>query len=259
MNDNIEYIALTGIKKQLINICNQSIYQSQSSIISAPYIPYIPDTWNEKKPKVLLVFEAQNLSKSSKGNNDYTEELMNLSFNDQILRLYKSSEKIGITPWDEDWLTLPLKAVFPELNKREFAVCNSVLWSIAKEYKNVNPSADLESLSKAIWSDFAKILNPDYIITVGKVASRIIRYTYKEAYDSNHVKIIETYFPYGQYPNFIKKHFEFNKVPFFEEIQIAKAELSGIDENVINTSTSMAVSLLMKIRYSNGDGSSSII
>ena len=111
---------MNDTREKLIQICLRPEYRVESTdneIVPLPYIPYIPDGWN----KILVLFEAQNLSGFSDGNTNYLDSLMKASESDQVNRLNnpviksnKDGGGIGISPWDEGWLDLALLSVFPD-------------------------------------------------------------------------------------------------------------------------------------------------
>jgi hypothetical protein len=245
---------INNLKDRLIEICKKFIRDNPPSnvIIEAPYIPYIPQNWFQNQ--ILILFEAQNLSGHEGGNKKYRESLKNLDTEKQIKRLYEgliNEKKIGISPWDEGYLDFPLKVCFPEYNKTDYAVGNSVLWSISKNNKNINPSKELIDKSSELWKLFLEEMKPQKIICVGDIASKVI------SKSDDHKKLtISTYFPTGRYANFIIKHFDFSKeINRFEEVNqalkiLAKnldSPISEYSKTPIKRTLPMTISMLLKL------------
>lgn len=242
---------MENLRKELTELCMKYIFDEENkpinNIINAAYIPFIPDNWDNNK--ILILFEAQNLSNT---NEAYVKHLNNLEESGQIQRLYpeyryKPKRKIGITPWDKGYLDFPLKVCFPEFNFSDFAVSNAVLWSLAEGKTNISPSPKTKQESSQLWNEMLKKMDPNYIITVGNIASDII---YKTDYKDKRLK---TYFPYGRYPNFVNKHFDFSdhfKYYFGNDIIKFKDNLR-IDSATIKATTPMAISLYQKLNLKN--------
>jgi hypothetical protein len=240
------------MKKQLIDICKSEKYliTGDHIVVSEPYIPYIPENWNG----VLVLFEAQNLSGSNKGIEAYRNAVKGDPYNRLGKRDFKK-EGIGITPWDEGWMDLPLKACYPKHEIEDYAVGNAVLWSLAKNGKNISPTKELKESSNNIWEQMLKVSLPDKIIAVGSVAQEIISKTeFKD-------KMIEVYFPYGRYASFVNKHFkyvgELNKYPekynsVFDALATLgksfESPLRGNSKRKICESIPMTISLLLKTK-----------
>jgi len=245
------------LKSRLANICqNYKFAQDEKPnnlVIEAPYIPFIPENWHRNK--VLILFESQNLSGARRGNKNYLKELTSKdSSTNKVMRLYNNSlgeGRLGILPWDASFLDLPLKVCFPTFDRNDFAVGNSVLWSLASNKKNISPSSLLIELSSMLWKVFLEEIDPNIIITVGNVADSVIKKTkYSKCI------IINTFFPYGRYASFIHKHFNFtSEVSRYQEVQIALEALNKTLNSPISSSNSvhlsktlpMAISLLFKI------------
>lgn len=238
---------MENLRKVLSELCMKYIFDEETkpvnNIINAPYIPFIPDNWDNNK--ILILFESQNLSKT---NQAYVNHVKNLEINEQIQRLYPEygyhlKENLGITPWDKGYLDFPLKVCFPKFNFSDFAVCNAVLWSQAKEKTNISPTPKTKQESSKLWNEMLKFMNPDHIITVGNIASDIIlRTDFKD-------KRLTTYFPYGRYPNFVNKHFDFSEfyIHYFGNNEINAKNDLRIDRNMIDATLPMAISLHQKL------------
>jgi hypothetical protein len=235
------------LKIDLVEICKKKEYNLQtiSNIsIPTPYIPYVPNSW--KNNKILILFEAQNLSGSNDGLIKYKNKL---SEEDSFRRLGNSNIKddgIGITPWDEGWLDLPLRTCFPDTKLQDYAVGNAVLWSLSKDGKNINPTKSLIQKSAELWSEMLTDMNPNLIILVGNVAKEVIS---KASYKG---KTIHLYFPYGRYASFVNKHFKFTE-ELVKDLGI-NSGIEGLDKSdtspermkIILQSIPMTVSLLLK-------------
>jgi hypothetical protein len=228
------------MKEQLIEICKKPEYLMAGDhiVVKEPYIPYIPEHWNG----VLVLFEAQNLSGFNDGNECYKNDIQNDPYNRLGNRDLKK-EGIGITPWDEGWLDLPLKYVFPKYELSEYAVGNAVLWSLSKSGKNINPTKVLKDESKKLWKEFLALMRPKLIIRVGSVARDVIT---GKVYAGQRIHL---FFPYGQYPSFVEKHFNFNDFEESKEIKSIQEQLIKKfpeKENVYMKSIPLAISLKQK-------------
>jgi len=254
---------IEDIKCRLIQICENFFFSDNirpdKIIIEAPYIPYIPSSWDQNR--ILVLFESQNLSGAMEGNAEYEDELEKLSKADQIRRLYTDllgGERIGISPWDLGYLDFPLKVCFPEFDRADFAVGNSVLWSLAKNGKNDEPSKFLIEQSSRLWKEFLSEMQPKTIIAVGDISSQVI----KNAAYSDGI-ILNTYFPYGRYPSFINKHFDFSvDLDTYDDVKYAlekikktlDSPISSLKKGVtLKKTLPMAISLLQKLKRINND------
>lgn len=239
------------LKTKLVKICNDFRFEDSvridNLVLETPYIPFIPDSWN--KNKVLVLFEAQNLSQT---NQDYVDKLKQLPKRDKIERLYEKPN-LGIAPWDLGYLDFPLKVCFPDYEYTDFAVGNAVLWSLASE-KNLTPTNYIMKRSSELWSLMLNEMEPKIIISVGNKAAYVIE---KSSYSG--IKI-STYFPYGIYPNFVNKHFDFTSlvernVSVDRALKLLNKSLDTQLRNNKNTnlkvSLPMAISLLQKIESKN--------
>lgn len=241
--------------QKLVDICEKFIIDNRTPsnvVVKTPYIPLIPDNWSQNQ--ILVLFEAQNLSGSRKGNNKFINSLNNCN---QIKRLYGGiidSERIGITPWDDGYLDFPLKVCFPQFHKSDYAVGNSVFWSISEDKKNITPINDLINKSSELWSQLLPEMNPKIIVCVGDIASKVISKS-----RVGNAKIVSTYFPYSQYVSFINKHFDFSKeLDKFPEVNNALgilgknlfSPLSGNKNKKIKSTLPMAISILTKLNSS---------
>jgi hypothetical protein len=152
---------------QMLEICKRHLVSdSVDVVIPEPYIPYIPDNWNG----ILVLAEAQNLSKSSK---NYVEYLKNSSAETKFSRL-KNPDNLGIGPWDDGSLKLAIHAAFNEMPQNT-AVSNAVLWSqITAEGNNANPSDMLVDHAVNFWNDMLSLISPRHVISCGKKAHRVI-------------------------------------------------------------------------------------
>jgi hypothetical protein len=245
---------INNLKDRLIEICKKFIRDNPPSdvIIETPYIPFIPENWFQNQ--ILVLFESQNLSGSTNGNIDFKDHLKSLDTAKQINRLYENlinEKKIGISPWDKGYLDFPLKVCFPEYNRTDYAVGNSVLWSISENNKNINPSKELIDKSAELWKLFLEEMKPHKIICVGDIASKVI-----SKIDDKKKLTISTYFPTGRYANFIIKHFDFSKeINRFEEVNqalkiLAKnldSPISEYSKTPIKRTLPMAISMLLKL------------
>lgn len=245
-----------NLKYELIKICDNFKFNEKTKqgniVIDSPYIPYIPDNWEQNK--ILILFEAQNLSGSSVGNKEYVDKLKS-SKSKQVLRLYEcllNENEIGISPWDDGYLDFPLRVCFPEHEHKNFAVGNAVLWSLSKNGKNLNPSKDLIEKSSQIWKQFLAKMKPKRIVLVGNIAKAVVT---SEIYPKE--LTTHTYFPYGRYPNFIYKHFDFShQVYRFDNVVNAlrllnktlESPISVKNKTEIKRTLPMAISLLLKIK-----------
>lgn len=252
---------IENLKYELSKICDSFKFDEKTKpsniVIDSPYIPYIPDNWEQNK--ILILFEAQNLSGSSIGNMEYVNELKS-SKSKQVLRLYEcllTENEIGISPWDDSYLDFPLKVCFPEHERKDFAVGNAVLWSLSKNEKNLNPTKDLIEKSSQIWKQFLAEMKPKRIVLVGNIAKAVVT---NEIYPKE--LTTHTYFPYGRYPNFIYKHFDFSpQIYRYENVMNALKLLNKTPESPISVKNKteikrilpMAISLLLKLKYYNND------
>jgi len=180
-----------------------------------------------------------------------------LDFRNQITRLYGGkldNKRIGISPWDDGYLDFPLKVCFPHFHKTDYAVGNSVFWSISANKKNLNPSKELIDKSSELWKLFLHEMKPEIIICVGNIASKVISKS-----GVGNAMTINTYFPYGRYANFITKHFDFsNDTDKFPEVNLALnilgknllSPISEYNETKIKSTLPMAISILTKLKRS---------
>jgi len=160
---------IENLRATLSQICRQHILpQDARAVIREPYIPYIPGAWNRD----LILAEAQNLSVNS---NEYIADLEKRSAEDRIRRLYLFNYGLGIGPWDDDTMKLAYEAAFGQ-RAEDVAVSNGVLWSEqADGGQNKNPSDELIKLSSRLWAELLHALNPERIITCGKIALSVIQ------------------------------------------------------------------------------------
>lgn len=151
------------MKDQLINICkNFERNDREDVVLPEPYIPYVPDNWN----KVLVLSESQNLSAKK-----YVDELLAKDTKGRINRLYEWDDKVGVLPWDDGTLKLAIESALG-LKAEETAVSNAVPWSLVSKSgkKNVNPTDALIKSSADLWKEMLEVMQPERIITIGKIA-----------------------------------------------------------------------------------------
>ena len=154
-------------KNKLIEICEKyTLSKNDRVVIKEPYIPFIPENWNG----YLVLSEAQNLSAA---NSEYVDHLRSSKPEQRFFRL-GNLDNVGIQPWDDGSLKIAIQSAIG-IQANETAVSNSVVWSLVNpEGNNENPSKELIKLSSSFWGEILTLLNPDYIITSGKVASDVI-------------------------------------------------------------------------------------
>jgi hypothetical protein len=148
-------------------LCLKHISGHEMVVIREPYIPYIPVNWNG----VLILAESQNLSKT---NEDYVNKLKNMDQKGKFRRL-NNPENIGIQPWDDGTLKLAVESIFPNKSLDSYSISNAVPWSLIDENGN-NRSPDEELIHDAVyfWKEILRIMEPDIIITCGKIAKQVI-------------------------------------------------------------------------------------
>lgn len=160
---------------QLVEIATQYIIkEGAGTVIAEPYIPFLPKRWN----RFLVLAEAQNLN-----NTNYVSKLKSMDTTTRIRRLYLEDKDIGIRPWDDESLKIALIAAFPKVNVGQIAVSNAVLWSIVDEKgRNLNPSPQLIERSCSLWAKMLPILDPQYVITAGKIAKEVIETALRQSH-----------------------------------------------------------------------------
>lgn len=157
------FINVIIMKLQLIEICKKfERTDPEEVVVAEPYIPHLPENWN----KVLVLSESQNLSAKK-----YVDELLEKDANGRINRLYEWENKVGVLPWDDGTLKLAVEAAFG-LKADETAVSNAVPWSLVSKSgkRNINPTKSLIESAASLWKEMLPVLQPERIITVGKIA-----------------------------------------------------------------------------------------
>lgn len=118
--------------------------------------------------------EAQNHGAKS---HDYLTWLREQDSTTRMLRLYARGDRLGCQPWDDGSLKLAVACSFGSAPD-EWAVANAVLWSrMDRAKRNDNPSKRMEQNSVKVWCEFLEILRPEWVVTAGEVARRIIDQT----------------------------------------------------------------------------------
>ena len=164
---------MNQIKNNLINVCDKFIIPkeiciSKKIVIQEPYIPYFPENWN----KILVISEAQNLSKT---NYSYVNKLEELEPKKRFLRLYNQEKSLGIGPWDDGTLKLAVASIFSDKYFNNTAVSNAVVWSSVDEKgNNENPDDFIKEKSIEFYKEILSIIKPEILICVGKIARSVI-------------------------------------------------------------------------------------
>lgn len=167
------------MESKLFKICTDNILPpNMNVVIPEPYVPYIPNEWNE----ILVLAEAQNLSKSS--SDQYVRKLKSMSTEERIFRLFPDgrfrcaaqvvTSNIGVHPWDDGSLKLAIESACGT-KAENTAVSNAVPWSQVDENENnITPSWELISRSIKFWEKLLPLIVPKHIISCGKKAQRVI-------------------------------------------------------------------------------------
>lgn len=152
---------------KLIKVCEKHVIPASAlTVVSEPYIPFIPAKWNG----VLVLAENQNLSKE---NASYEKWLNQLSSHDRMIRL-NLRDTLGIQIWDDGTLKLAVEAAL-KFKASEVAVSKAVLWSlVGANDKNNKPDEKLQNLSSELWKELLPIINPALLISCGKIAKGVI-------------------------------------------------------------------------------------
>lgn len=144
-----------------------------------PYIPYIPNNWNG----ILLLGEAQQLSKNNERNRKYIEQLEKLDPLNQMMRLANkalfSDGQIGISPWDEGYLQMAMAACFPELLLKQYALSNAIPWHLNKT--NKEQTEKYVEMARQYWYETLCVLIENglrVVIRTGEFARDILNWNY---------------------------------------------------------------------------------
>ena len=171
----ISLVVRLDLQHHLLSICREHGLAEHRVVLPEPYIPFVPDPW---PTRVLIVSEAQNLSRTYE---DYVQRLRALSTEDKFLRLYPEvrqrlypddgrSNQLGIAPWDDGPLPLAASAIWGQ-PPSAFAVGNAVLWSATTSTEaNANPTEGPREQSVEVWRRFLAVLAPRVVVCVGSVA-----------------------------------------------------------------------------------------
>ena len=176
------------LRQKLVQIClDYGVYQGSTEVVvDIPYIPYIPENWNE----FLVVAEAQNLKAKAYAN--YSNE-------QKICRLYPHYDcsnnyavdgpfpKMDVLPWEDGSIPLALKAALG-LDPYKTAVCNACLWSRRNGDVNENPNEEMQNQSKELWQAMWTELEPHIskVVCCGSIASAIFEFAGEKVKELRH-------------------------------------------------------------------------
>ena len=185
---SVELQRTKAMEQDLLALCEKykKSVVSNKVVIEEPYLPYIPQNWNQ----ILVLAESQNLSLS---NEEYVKALRKLDSEDRMKRLghpklMKAGDGIGVSPWDDGSLKLAIEAAL-DVSEEETAVSNAVLWSQrdSNPRRNATPDEDLKKCSSALWCEMLDILKPKpkLVICSGNTAYAVIK---KAGWSENKIK-----------------------------------------------------------------------
>jgi hypothetical protein len=156
------------MKDELLDCCRAHVLNDGEAptTVREPYIPFIPEDWNGR----LVLAEAQNHGIAAV---DYLHWLKGLSSDERLNRLYLR-EHLGIQPWDDGTLKLAVASAFCD-DPIRWGVSNAVLWSMVDSAgRNQTPSDFTKRRSLEVWTDFLRIMKPQFVLASGKIATSIV-------------------------------------------------------------------------------------